>query len=348
MTLKKLQDASLKNKRVLMRADFNVELKDGDVREKFKIAAAKETIDYLCSQEGAKVAVISHLGRPEGEDPKFSMLQIVDDLEKILDRKIKFIDVCAGEKVKEALDSIGYGEILLLENVRFYPEEESNDEEFSKKLSSGFDVFVNDAFSVCHRNQSSVTGVAKILPSYAGLRLQKEVENLTKAMENPARPSVAIIGGAKIETKLPLIENFQKKADLVLIGGRVANEAADKNLKFADNVFVPDDFAQGRLDIGPKTIENYKKIISTAKTIIWNGPMGKFEEKPFDIGTKEVLDAVIKSGAYTIMGGGESVQILEENNAMDKISFISTGGGAMLEFLSGQELPGLKALEIQA
>lgn len=344
MNIRKIQDVDLKNKRVLARVDFNVELKNGDVLEKFKLATSKETIDYLCSQARTKVAIISHLGRPEGKDSKFSLSQIVDDLEKILDRKIRFVEDCVGEKVKDGFYSMQPGEVLLLENVRFYAGEESNDEAFAKQLAENFDIFINDAFSVCHRNQASVTGVAKILPSYAGFRLQKELENLSRLMIAPEKPSVAIIGGAKIETKLPLIEKFQKIYDIILMGGMVANEAVDKNLQFPDNVFFPSDFAKDRLDIGTKTIEDYKKIISTAKTIIWNGPMGKFEEPPYDTGTKEVLGAVINSGAFSVMGGGESVQLLEETNSMDKISFVSTGGGAMLEFLSGDKLPGIEIL----
>ncbi len=344
MNLKRIQDADVKNKRVLVRADFNVELKNGDVMEKFKIAAVKETIEFLLQQENVKVALISHMGRPSGPDPKSSLSQITDDLERILGIKIKFAEDCIGEKVGQGLADLLGKEALLLENVRFYAGDETNDPGLSKKLAENFDIFVNDAFSVCHRDQSSVTGIAKLLPSYAGLWLQKEVANLTMAMENPKRPSLAIIGGAKIETKLPLIESFQKTYDAILIGGMVANEAIDKNLKFRADVILPSDFAKNRLDIGPNTIKKFKEVISHAQTIIWNGPMGKFEEPPYDTGTKEVLNAIIQGGAYSIMGGGESVQILEENNAIDKISFVSTGGGAMLEFLSGNKLPGIEAL----
>jgi phosphoglycerate kinase len=345
MNLKKIQDADLKNKRVLVRVDFNVGIEDGHTQEEFKISVAKETINYICSQDKAKLAIITHLGRPDGKkDPTFSLNSIKKDLERILDRKVKFVDDCVGQKVKDGFYDLPAGDILLLENVRFYEGEEKNSEEFAKQLSENFDVFVNDAFSVCHRDQASVTGVAKILPSYAGFRLQKELENLSKVMVAPEKPSVAIIGGAKIETKLPLIEKFQKTYDIILIGGMIANEAIDKNIQFPDNVFLPVDFAKDRLDIGPKTIEDYKKIISTAKTIVWNGPMGKFEEAPYDTGTKEILSAVVGSGAFSVMGGGESVQLLEETKSMEKISFISTGGGAMLEFHSGDKLPGIEAL----
>jgi phosphoglycerate kinase len=236
------------------------------------------------------------------------------------------------------------GEVLLLENVRFYEGEEKNDEEFSKKLAENFDIFINDAFSVCHRDQSSVTGVAKILPSFAGFWLQKEIENLDKIKSNPERPAVAIIGGAKIETKLPMIKSFEKIYDNILVGGKIANEAIDENIQFSEKVMLPTDFSGDRMDIGEETIQKFVEIIKNAKTIVWNGPMGKFEESPYDLATKEVLKAVIGSGAYTLLGGGESVEILEKENAMEKISFVSTGGGAMLEYLSGNPMPGIEAL----
>lgn len=344
MNLKKIQDADLKNKRVLIRVDFNVEVNNGHVAEEFKIAAARDTVNFVLSQEKTKVALIAHLGRPENKNPEFSLLNIKDDVARILNSKIEFIDDCVGEKVKKGLDYLNDGTILLLENVRFYDEEEKNDAEFAKKLAENFDVFINDAFSVCHRDQASVTGVAKILPSYAGMWLQKEIEHLEKVLENPPKPFIAIIGGAKIETKIPLIKNFQNRADMILLGGRVANEAVDKKMEFPDNVFLPTDFATDRLDIGSRTIEDFKKIISTAKTIVWNGPMGKFEEPPYDNGTKEILGAIIDSGAFSVVGGGESVQLIEQTKSFDKISFVSTGGGAMLEFLSGDKLPGLESL----
>jgi phosphoglycerate kinase len=259
--------------------------------------------------------------------------------------KTIFVDDCVGEKVSAGLDNLALGEVLLLENVRFYPEEEKNDGDFSQKLANGFDIFVNDAFAVSHRDQASVTGITKFLPSYAGFWLQKEIENLDKVKNNPEHPAVAIIGGAKIETKLPVISKLVENYDHVLVGGKIANEVLDQNIKFSDKVMLPIDFGGDRLDIGPETIEKYKKIIAGAKTIVWNGPMGKFEEKPYDIGTNEVLKAVIESGAYVLMGGGESVEILEEQQAMDKISFVSTGGGAMLEYLSGKKLPGLEVIK---
>ncbi len=355
MEMKIIQEAEVKDKKVLLRVDFNVAVEGGSVRETYKIKACKESVDYLVSQ-GAKVALISHLGRPaavktlagepEGKpNPEFSFEQLADDIEKILGIRIKFISDCIGEKVKEGLDNLQGGEVLLLENVRFYPGEEANDQEFARKLGENFDIYINEAFSVCHRDQASVTGITKFVPSYAGFWLQKEIENLDKIKNNPEHPAVAIIGGAKIETKLPLINNFEKNYDNILVGGKVANEAIDQKLQFGEKVVLPIDFGNDRLDIGPETIDNFKLIISEAKTIVWNGPMGKFEEPEYATGTKEILNAVVESGAYVLMGGGESVEILEKENAMDSISFVSTGGGAMLEYLSGNLMPGIEALK---
>jgi phosphoglycerate kinase len=347
MNIKKLQDAELSGKKVLLRVDFNVAIENEDAREKYKIQACKESVDYLLSKN-CKVALITHLGRPEGKpDPKFSLKPIADDVERILGVKVKFIDDCVGEKVESGLAELQNNEVLLLENVRFYEGEEKNDPEFAKQLAENFDVFVNDAFSVCHRDQASVTGVAKNLPNCAGIWLQREIEHLDKIKMNPEHPAVAIIGGAKIETKLPLINNFEKNYDHVLVGGMIANQAIDKKMKFESEVILPVDFSGDgdRMDIGEQTIEKFKKIIKPAKTIVWNGPMGKFEEPPYDRGTKEILNAVIDSGAFSLMGGGESVELLEQENVMDKISFVSTGGGAMLDYLAGNPMPGIEILQ---
>lgn len=345
LKLKKVQDASLKGKKILLRVGFNVSLKDGNVREKFKIQAAKDTIDYILSQDNVKLALVTHLGRPGGKfNEKFSLKQIVDDIEKILGINIEFIKDCVGDEVRQKLECLENGKLLLLENVRFYPGEASNDKKFAEKLAENFDVFVNDSFSVCHRNQASVTGVAGFLSSFAGIRLQKEVKNLEKVKNNPERPAIAAIGGAKIETKLPLIRSFEKSYNYVLTGGKIASEAMDRKMKFSNKVILALDFAEDKRDIGEKTIAKFEEIISRAKTIVWNGPMGEFEVPPFDKGTKKILEAIIESGAFSVVGGGESVQVLEENNLLDKISFVSTGGGAMLEYLSGEKMPGLEVL----
>ncbi len=348
MEIKKIQDGEFAGKKVLVRADFNVGIVDGKIQERFKLEACKETVEFLASQAGTKIALASHLGRPDGkENFDFSLTQLIGELEKVLERKIIFAENCLGKDVLEALDGLNEGEVLLLENVRFHGGEESNDENFAKLLAENFDAYVNDAFSVCHRDQASVTGVTKFLPSYGGFWLQKEIENLDKVMKNPEFPATAIIGGAKIETKLPLIKLFESTYTNILVGGKIANEAIDQSLQFSPKVILPVDFAQDHLDIGEKTVQIFKEIIGQAKVIVWNGPLGKFEQPPFDGGTREILSAVVASDAYTLIGGGESVQVLEENNLMDKVSFVSTGGGAMLEYLSGNPMPGIEALSIQ-
>lgn len=343
--INKIQEGVYLKKKVLVRADFNVAIVDGVVKERFKLEACKKSVDFLLRQEGAKIALMSHLGRPEGKvDSEFSLKQLVAELEKILGCKIVFVEDCIGEKVKTALENLQEGEILLLENVRFHEEEEKNESGFAQKLAENFDIFVNDAFSVCHRDQASVTGVTKFLPSYAGLWLQEEMKNLNKVLHEPQLPATAIIGGAKIETKLPLIKRFEQSYTNILVGGRVANEAIDQDIQFSPKVILPIDFAKDRLDIGPKTIAKFKEIISNSKVVVWNGPMGKFEEPPYDQGTRQILDIVAESDNFTLIGGGESVQVLEENNLMNSISFVSTGGGAMLEYLSGNHMPGIEAL----
>jgi phosphoglycerate kinase len=343
MQLRKIQDADVAGKNVLLRVDFNVGIENGMVKENFKILAAKESIDYLLSKK-CKVALISHLGRPEGKvNPEFSLKQIVDDAEIILVEKITFVADCLGEKVKEALENLSEG-VILLENVRFYAGDEKNDPEFSKKLAENFDFFINDAFSASHRDHASVTGVAKILPSYAGFRLQEEIAEMTIIKEHPMHPAVAIIGGAKIETKLPVIKFFEEKYDHILVGGKIANEALDQKTKFSEKIILPIDFIDDRLDIGPKTIEKFKEIIANAKTIVWNGPTGKFEDEKYAISSNEILIAVLASGAFVVVGGGETLEILEKNQAMDKVDFVSTGGGAMLDYLSGEKMPGIEIL----
>lgn len=344
--MKKIQNADLENKKVLVRADFNVGVVDGVVQEKFKLEACKKTVEYVLSKEGAKVALCSHLGRPDGKrDDGLSLSQFVGQLENILEKKVVFAFDCIGEDVASALETLGEGEVLLLENVRFYGGEEKNDSDFSEKLAANFDVFVNEAFSVCHRDQSSVTGVTKFLPSFAGFWLQGEIENMDKVLEKPTRPATAIIGGAKIETKLPLIKKFEQLYDHILVGGMVANEVLDQGLEFSEKVILPWDFEGDRLDIGEGTSQKFKEIVLSSGTIVWNGPLGKFEEKPYDRSTREILALVAECEAYSLVGGGESVQVLEESGLMDKISFVSTGGGAMLEYLSGNALPGIEALK---
>lgn len=346
MELQRIQDAGeLEGKKILLRVDFNVPIENDEIKESFKIRAVRDTLKYLINKD-VKIALASHFGRPDGKvNPALSLKQLEKPVSLILEEKIKFFPDSVGSKISKALDQLRYGEVLLLENVRFYSEEEQNDLLFSKNMAKNFDIFVNDAFSVCHRDQASVTGVAKNLPSYAGFWLQKEIENLDKIKANPLHPAVAIIGGAKIETKLPIINNFEKEYDYVLVGGKIAAQAIEQKIQFSPKVVLPEDFIDGGMDIGPKALEKYKSLIAIAKTIVWNGPVGKFETKPYDIGTKGILQAILDSRAFTLVGGGESVQVLEENGAMDKISFVSTGGGAMLEYLAGKPMPGIEVLK---
>jgi len=346
MKIKNFQEAVFANKRVLLRVDLNVAIKDGIPQERFKLEACKQSVRHIMEEPGVKLAIISHLGRPEGKVvEKYSLAQLKDVVEEIVGKKIVFVPDCIGEKVSAALDGLADGEVALLENVRFYPGEETNDPEFSKKLAENFDLFVNDAFAVCHRDQASVTGVPKIIPGYAGFWLQEEIKNLNKVIHEPEHPATAVIGGAKIETKLPLIQKFEQIYDYVLVGGKVANEAIDERIIFSPKVILPIDFAKDRLDIGPKTIERFREIILGSKVTVWNGPMGKFEEPPFDQGTRQILEIIAENDSFTLVGGGESVQVLEERNLFSSVSFVSTGGGAMLEYLSGNAMPGIEVLK---
>lgn len=348
MALRDIKSVDFTGKKVLIRMDFNVELDAVvDIQEHFKFEVGKKTIDYVLGFPDVKVALVTHFGRPEGKhDPKYSVKQIVHFVEEALHKKIIFVSDCIGTSVETALANMQTDELLLLENVRFYPEEETNDPEFAQALAKSFDVYVNEAFSVCHRAHASVTGVPKILPGYAGLRLEQEKKELDDARLFPARPAIAIIGGAKIETKLPLIRAFEENYDCILVGGKIANEAIDQKIEFSSKVLLPQDFdSDARLDIGPNTIAYFTQIIKTGKTIVWNGPLGKFEEKPYDIGTNAVLHAILESQAFVVIGGGESLAILEKANVMNKIGFVSSGGGAMLEYMSGKKLPGLEVLE---
>ncbi len=348
MALRTLDNLDLSGKKVLMRVDFNVELKDvAHVQEGYKLEVAKKTVDTIFERGASKVALLTHFGRPKSaDDPAFSTRQIVDEVSRVLARPVAFVPAVEGEAVAQALTALAPGQALLLENVRFHEGEERNDPEFARSLASSFDCYVNEAFGVSHRAHASVVGVPALLPSAAGLHLIEETERLNAIKLAPERPAVAIIGGAKIETKLPLIHAFESIYDCVLVGGRIANEALDQKISFQDNVLLPKDFdSDRRLDIGPMTAAYYAQIIKKAKTIVWNGPMGKFEEKPYDIGTNLVLQAILESDANVVIGGGESLAVLEEAGVFHKIGFVSSGGGAMLEYLSGHSLPGLDALQ---
>ena len=385
---KTIRDIKFKGKKVLVRVDFNVPLKDGVVGDDTRIRAALPTIQYLLDG-GAAVILCSHLGRPKGgPDPKYSLKPVAEYLGKLIKAPVAFAEDCIGPVAEAAAAALKPGSVLVLENTRFYPGEEKNDLELAQKLASLADVFVNDAFGTAHRAHSSTEGVARYLPAVAGFLMEKEIQYLGAAIEDPKRPFVAILGGAKISDKIGVIKNLLAKADVILIGGGMANTfLAAKGLKMADSLVeadavatavellaiggsklvLPVDLALANafdagaekkvvptgdvpdgwrvLDIGPKTVETFKKVISGAGTVVWNGPMGVFEFPAFAEGTYGVAKAVAASGAISVIGGGESVAAIQQSGLADKITHISTGGGASLEMLEGLVLPGLAALQ---
>jgi len=343
--MKTLKDFDFKNKRVLVRCDFNVPLDSkGIIQDDFRIKQAVSTINYLVGKK-AKVILMSHLGQPKGKIIKTLKLSpIQKKLEKHLNFSISKADDCIGKKVEEQTSKIKEGGVLLLENLRFYKEEEDNDPKFAKKLSDLADIYINDAFSVSHRTHASIVGVSQYLPSGAGFFFVIEIEVLSKVLKSPKRPLIVVIGGAKIKDKAGVIKQFEKKADYVLIGGKVAEFVKKVN----KNVFLPiDGIGEGGLilDIGPITIDNFSKIIKKAKMVLWVGPMGLSENPLFEKGTKEIAKAIANNKkAYKIAGGGDTIFALKKFGFREKFDHISTGGGATLNFLSGKELPGLKAL----
>ena len=329
--MKSVEEADADGKRVIVRCDFDVPVKSGKILDDTRIKDSLPTLKYLLSN-GAKLFLISKLGRPKRKDPSLSLEIITDALSNYLGKKIIF---------QRNLDGNSSGEVILLENLRFWSEEEDGDENFGKKLATFGDLYVNECFATSHRNDASITQLPKILPFYAGLRLLKEVEELKIVMKNPARPLVAIIGGAKLETKLPAIFNLAKIADKVLVGGKLMFEVEIRSLP--ENVVVAYDDVQTK-DIGEQSIKLFSESISGAKMVVWNGPMGMFEDSRYMKGTKEIAKAVVGSDAYSVIGGGDTISALNKLDLISKIKFVSTGGGAMLEFLAGKKLPGLQAL----
>ena len=385
---KSVRDIDVRGKKVLVRVDFNVPIKDGVVQDDTRVRAALPTIQYLL-ENGAAVILFSHLGRPKGgPDPKYSMKPVADYLGTLMGAPVKFAEDCVGAPAEKAAASLKAGEVLVLENTRFHPEEEKNDLDLAKQMASLADVYVNDAFGSAHRAHSSTEGVARYLPAVAGFLMEKEIQYLSQAIENPKRPFVAILGGAKVSNKIGVIKNLLTKADAILIGGGMANtffkaqgypmgdslvegevlelamellSLGGTKLRLPVDVVIAQSLDEGVetkvmqvgpipdgwkvLDIGPETVADYAKVIKGASTVVWNGPMGVFEVSTFAKGTFGVAHAMAESKAVTIVGGGDSASAIQKSGLADKITHISTGGGASLEMLEGLVLPGVAALQ---
>lgn len=389
-----LSSEQLKGKRVLVRVDFNVPLdkKTGAITDDRRIKESLPTIKYLI-EKGSKVILVSHLGRPAGVTENLRLTPIAERLGELLGKKVLKLDDCIGEEVENAVSKMQNGDVTVLENVRFYKEEEENDENFAKKLAALADVYVNDAFGTAHRAHASTEGVARIIPGVCGFLIQKELEIMGKALSDPKKPFVAIIGGAKVSSKISVIKNLAQKVDVLVIGGGMiytflksqgyevgkslveakfldqakliwAELKAMPNLKLVvpvDDVVTTDisspdapvkTVASSQIpadmmgvDIGPETIKLIKDAVKDAGTVVWNGPLGIFENPKFAKGTIEVAKALAQSKAVTIIGGGDSASAVEKAGVADKITHISTGGGASLEFLEGKSLPGIAILQ---
>jgi len=387
--LKAFKNLILRNKRVLVRCDLNVPLsKEGEIIDGFRIKRILPTIEYLL-RENCKIILISHLGRPGGRrNERYSLRPVAARMEKMLGRKVNFLSDCIGKDVEDKIDGMKYQDICLLENLRFHAGEKANDTDFARALSKLAEVYVNDAFGVCHRMHASIAELPKYLPSGAGLLLEKEVDVLEGILKNPKRPLVVIIGGIKILTKIGVIERFLKIADHLLLGGKICEPVLQikdiligrpwpdekviepiRKINLTDTkLHLPVDglvclpeaeegysrtTAIGSVrkeedifDIGPETIKLFSSLVGEAKTILWSGPLGRFEQEPFDRGSNAVARAIIKNhSAFKIVGGGDTNAFLGKYGLRDKFDHVSTGGGAMLEFLSGKELPGIKALQ---
>ncbi len=345
---KNLESIEVHGKRVLVRCDFNVPLDEpGNILNDFRIKQTLPTIKYLIDK-GAKVILMSHLD-PESTglaDKKYNLNNIAQRLSELLEINIKKSDDCIGSNTEKETLELKPREVLLLENLRFYKEESDNNEEFAQNLAKNGDVYVNEAFSVCHRKHASVAAITKFLPAVAGFLLEKEIDTLNKVIENPDKPMVAIIGGKKVETKTKVIDKISEQADVVIVSGLIKKEAVEKNINFRypDKIVGPEDKLEA-LDISQQTIDLFTVKIKSAKTVLWNGPFGKYEDAEYAKGTLAIAKAIIDSNAFSVVGGGETVEFLDRENLSSKFSHVSTGGGAMLAYLSGDKLPGLENLE---
>lgn len=389
---KTVRDIDFKNKRALVRVDFNVPMKDGKITDDFRIKSALKTIDYLMDK-GAKVVLMSHLGRPKGTyKPEFSLKPVAEKLQELTGKKVVFFDIESpvnDDTVKASKDFDG--SILLLQNTRYDAGEEKNDPELAKELAAHGDIYVNDAFGTAHRAHASNVGVSEILPAVAGFLVENEIKYIKENLDNPKHPFVAILGGAKVSDKIGVIENLMNKVDKIIIGGAMANtflkaqgydmgkslvedekidlakdllkESKDKNVEILlpVDLVMTDSLDDSNLiktvklgedkadlmavDIGEESIKNFSKAIKDAKLVIWNGPMGVFENKDFAKGTFEIAKAVAESDAVSIIGGGDSSLAVKLSGYEDKVTHVSTGGGASLEMMEGKELPGIKCLE---
>ncbi len=373
-------------KRVLVREDLNVPLAGGGIADDTRVRAAVPTLQHL-AQRGARVIVISHLGRPKDREPDLSLRPVADDLGKRLGRAVEFAPDCVGDSALSAVDALQSGQVLLLENVRYHKEDEANDPAFARRLASLGDLFVNDAFGSSHRAHASVVGVAAYLPAYAGELMQAELDALHRALDGPKRPMVAVVGGAKVSTKVGVLRNLLTKVDSLLVGGAMANtffkargwatgaglvedaaldEARAVAKEAGDKLVLPVDLVCARkmeaaqplrlfpaekveaewmaLDIGPRSVALFRDRLRGAGTVIWNGPVGVAEIKEFAEGTKGVGEAIAASGAYSLVGGGDTVAAIDALGLAGRFSWVSTGGGATLEYLEGKELPGVAIL----
>jgi phosphoglycerate kinase len=391
MAKKSVRDIDLKNKRVLVRVDFNVPIKGGKITDDTRITAALPTLKYILDQKGSVLVLMSHLGRPKGPDKENSLAPVATRLGELLGRSVTLAPDCVGPAAEAVVKAAKPGDVVMLENVRFHPEEEKNVPAFAQQLASLGDVYVNDAFGTAHRAHASTEGVAKILPGVAGFLMEKEIKFLGGVFEDPAKPFVAIIGGAKVSTKIAVLESLLPRVSTMIIGGGMAytflkvqghsvgkslveqeflptaTSFLDKAKKSGAEVLLPVDhvvaaeFAEtakpepvgtvdipeGKvaMDVGPKSVALFRERIQKAKTVVWNGPLGVFEFPEFAKGTQEIAKAVAECKGTTVVGGGDSVAAVNKFKLADKITHVSTGGGASLELLEGKQLPGVVALQ---